>query len=60
MALADNGNGLSAADVAAVVGNNGGAFVKRHMIDGLYSMMGDADSEAERGAFQDCINKIKG
>lgn len=26
MALTDNGNGLSAADVAAVVGNNGGAF----------------------------------
>ena len=36
------------------------ADVKRHMIDGLYSMMGDADSEAERGAFQDCINKLKG
>lgn len=26
MALTDNGNGLSAADVAAVVGNNGGGF----------------------------------
>ena len=26
MALTDNGNGLSAADVAAVVGNNGGMF----------------------------------
>ena len=39
---------------------NSRADVKRHMIDGLYSMMGDADSEAERGAFQDCINKIKG
>ena len=26
MALTDNGNGLSAADVAAVVGNGGGAF----------------------------------
>ena len=26
MALTDNGNGLSAADVAAVVGNNGNGF----------------------------------
>lgn len=26
MALTDNGNGLSAADVAAVVGNSGGSF----------------------------------
>ena len=32
---------------------------KEHMIDGLYSMMGDASSEAERGAIQDCINRLK-
>lgn len=32
---------------------------KSHMIDGLYSMMGDTDSEAERGAIQDCINRLK-
>ena len=32
---------------------------KEHMIDGLYSMMGDATNEAERGAIQDCINRLK-
>lgn len=32
---------------------------KEHMIDNLYSMMGDASSEAERGAIQDCINRLK-
>ena len=32
---------------------------KEHMIDGLYSMMNDASSEAERGAIQDCINRLK-
>lgn len=32
---------------------------KEHMIDGLYSMMGDASNEAERGAIQDCINRLK-
>jgi len=32
---------------------------KEHMIDGLYSMMGDAQNEAERGAIQDCINRLK-
>lgn len=32
---------------------------KEHMINGLYSMMGDASSEAERGALQDCINRLK-
>ena len=32
---------------------------KEHMIDGLYSMMSDASSEAERGAIQDCINRLK-
>lgn len=32
---------------------------KEHMINGLYSMMGDATNEAERGAIQDCINRLK-
>ena len=32
---------------------------KSHMVDTLYSMMGDTDSEAERGAIQDCINRLK-
>lgn len=27
--------------------------------NGLYSMMGDATNEAERGAIQDCINRLK-
>ena len=36
MALADNGNGLSAADVAAVVGNNGGTFGNGNFGDGLF------------------------
>ena len=32
---------------------------KERMVNGLYSMMGDATSEAERGAIQDCINRLK-
>lgn len=32
---------------------------KEHMVNSLYSMMGDATSEAERGALQDCINRLK-
>lgn len=48
MALTDNGNGLSAADVAAVVGNNGGASMKESV-----------SNEADRGAIQECINKLK-
>ena len=36
MALTDNGNGLSAADVAAVVGNNGGAFGNGFWGDGSF------------------------
>ena len=32
---------------------------KERMVNGLYSMMGDATSEAERGALQDCINRLK-
>lgn len=32
---------------------------KTHMIEGLYSMMGDTDSEAEKGAIQDCINRLR-
>lgn len=32
---------------------------KERMIDGLYSMMGEAQNEAERGAIQDCINRLK-
>lgn len=32
---------------------------KEHMVNSLYSMMGDATSEAERGAIQDCINRLK-
>lgn len=32
---------------------------KERMVNGLYSMMGDTDSEAERGAIQDCINRLK-
>lgn len=35
------------------------ADAKEHMINGLYSMMGDATNEAERGAIQDCINRLK-
>ena len=47
MALADNGNGLSAADVAAVVGNNGGAFGNGGFGDGLLWY-----DSPERSAFQ--------
>ena len=36
MALTDNANGLSAADVAAVVGNNGGAFGNGFWGDGSF------------------------
>lgn len=36
MALTDNGNGLSAADVAAVVGNNGGGFGNGFWGDGSF------------------------
>ena len=36
MALTDNGNGLSAADVAAVVGNGGGAFGNGAWGDGAF------------------------
>ena len=32
---------------------------KERMVNSLYSMMGDATSEAERGAIQDCINRLK-
>lgn len=32
---------------------------KERMVNSLYSMMGDATSEAERGALQDCINRLK-
>lgn len=32
---------------------------KDHMIDNLYSMMSDTSNEAERGAIQDCINRLK-
>ena len=32
---------------------------KEHMVNSHYSMMGDATSEAERGALQDCINRLK-
>ena len=35
------------------------ADAKEHMVNSLYSMMGDATSEAERGALQDCINRLK-
>lgn len=54
MTLTDNGNGLSAA-----MGRYSRTDAKEHMIDGLYSMMGDATNEAERGAIQDCINRLK-
>ena len=33
---------------------------KDRMVDNLYSMMNDAQSEAERTAIQDCINRLKG
>jgi hypothetical protein len=32
---------------------------KESMVNGLYAMMGDATNEAERGAIQDCINRLK-
>ena len=32
---------------------------KEHMVDELYSMMGDATNEADRGAIQDCINRLR-
>lgn len=33
---------------------------KDRMVDNLYTMMNDAQSEAERTAIQDCINRLKG
>lgn len=38
---------------------NNNTDAKERMVNGLYSMMGDASSEAERGALQDCINRLK-
>lgn len=32
---------------------------KEHMINGLYSMKDDASNEADRGAIQECINKLR-
>lgn len=32
---------------------------KEHMINGLYSMKEDASNEADRGAIQECINKLR-
>jgi len=46
-------------------GNNGGSYSnteaspKNEMVRSLYSMMGMATNETDRGALQDCINRIK-
>lgn len=32
---------------------------KEHMINSLYSMKNDASNEADRGAIQECINRLK-
>lgn len=35
------------------------ADAKERMINGLYSMKNDAANEADRGAIQECINRLK-
>lgn len=39
--------------------SNTEATPKTEMVRGLYSMMGMATNETDRGALQDCINRIK-
>ena len=52
MALTDNGNGLSAADVAAVVGNG--------KVARLEDMIDEAKTDHERQMVSDWINRLQG
>lgn len=54
-----NGNSSGYSSRRDSMGRYSRTDAKTRMVDGLYSMMGDASNETERGAIQDCINKLK-
>lgn len=67
MSYSANGNGLSAADVAAVMGNNGGNgnggrsmhSIKDRSIDALERMIDSAQTEHERQKISKYIEMIE-
>lgn len=40
-------------------GRYSGTYAKERMINELYSMKNDASNEADRGAIQECINRLR-
>ena len=55
MALTDNGSSYRGDSMGRYSNTDG----KRYMVDDLYSMKESVSNEADRGAIQECINKLK-